>query len=228
MWTSDHTVRIAAPHGDPQPDVLRGWEALLRRAASSGRIPGVLDVVPAATCITLVLDPAEAEPASVSDAIEEVINAPRHTPEAAPVRLIDIPVVYGGRHGPDLADLAASARLSEQEAIALHASPEYRVDFLGFSPGFAYLSGLPIPLHAPRLPTPRPSVAAGSVGIAGERTGIYPSPTPGGWRLIGRTPLVLFDAERDEPSLLRAGDRVRFVPITEAEYDRLSAKDAAP
>ncbi|MDQ2809633.1 MAG: 5-oxoprolinase subunit PxpB [Chloroflexota bacterium] len=127
--------------------------------------------------------------------------------------MIDVPVRYGGEGGPDLADVAARAGLTEAAVVALHSGTLYRVFMLGFAPGFAYLGPLPAPLVLPRRATPRPRVPAGSVAIAGGQTGIYPLATPGGWHLIGHTAAPLWDAARDPPALLRPGAWVRFVPV---------------
>jgi KipI family sensor histidine kinase inhibitor len=133
-------------------------------------------------------------------------------------RHVEIPVCYGGEFGPDLADVCALHGMTSKQAIELHASAEYLVYFLGFVPGFAYLGDLPKELVTPRLATPRRKVPAGSVGIAGNQTGVYPFATPGGWRLLGRTPLAMFQAERDGLSLLSIGDRVRFAPISSERF----------
>ncbi|WP_335904558.1 5-oxoprolinase subunit PxpB [Salmonella enterica] len=130
-------------------------------------------------------------------------------------RSVEIPVIYGGAGGPDLAAVARHSGLSEKQVVELHASVEYVVWFLGFQPGFPYLGNLPEPLHMPRRAEPRLQVPAGSVGIGGAQTGIYPLSTPGGWQLIGLTPLKLFDPMREPPVLLRPGDSVRFVPQKE-------------
>ena len=146
--------------------------------------------------------------------------------ESEASRLIEIPVCYGGAFGPDLEFVADSHGLSPSEVSRRHARPSYRVYFLGFLPGFAYLGGLPPSLATPRRTTPRAAVPAGSVGIAGAQTGAYPLESPGGWQIIGRTPLRLFDPNRKPPALLRAGDRVRFVPITVSEFEeRARASD---
>jgi len=136
-------------------------------------------------------------------------------------RQVEIPVCYGGEFGPDLADVCAMHGMTPAQAIELHASAEYLVYFLGFVPGFAYLGGLPEALVTPRLAVPRRRVAAGSVGIAGNQTGVYPFATPGGWRLIGRTPVAVFRDEREGLSLLSIGDRVRFVPISAERFGAL-------
>jgi KipI family sensor histidine kinase inhibitor len=131
---------------------------------------------------------------------------------------IDIPVCYGGEFGPDLDALATHAKLSAAEAVARHCATEYRVAMLGFAPGFAYLLGLDTALHMPRRVAPRVRVPAGSVAIGGAQTGIYPHELPGGWQIIGRTPLTLFDAAREHPALLAPGQRVRFCAIGADEF----------
>ncbi len=135
-------------------------------------------------------------------------------------RLIEIPVCYGGAFGPDLETVALSNGLTCDEVVRTHSSAEYRVFFLGFSPGFPYLGGLPRAIATPRLEVPRKLVPAGSVAIGGSQTGIYPVASAAGWRVIGRTPLRLFRADRNPPTLLWMGDRLRFVPITREEYER--------
>jgi KipI family sensor histidine kinase inhibitor len=136
-------------------------------------------------------------------------------------RQVEIPVCYGGEFGPDLADVCVMHGMTPAQAIELHASAEYLVYFLGFVPGFAYLGELPEALVTPRLAVPRRRVPAGSVGIAGNQTGVYPFATPGGWRLLGRTPLAMFRTDRDELSLLSMGDRVRFTPISAERFAAL-------
>jgi inhibitor of KinA len=136
-------------------------------------------------------------------------------------RQVEIPVCYGGEFGPDLADVCAKLEITPTQAIELHSSAEYRVYFLGFVPGFAYLGGLPEALVTPRLAAPRRRVSVGSVGMAGNQTGVYPFATPGGWRLLGRTPIAMFRADREGLSLLSIGDRVRFSPITAERFAEL-------
>jgi KipI family sensor histidine kinase inhibitor len=142
------------------------------------------------------------------------------------LRLVEIPVCYGGEFGPDLKDVAELHGMTMERAIELHASATYLVYFLGFVPGFAYLGDVAEELVTPRLATPRRSVPAGSVGIAGRQTGVYPVATPGGWRLLGRTPAKMFQPDRAEMSLLSIGDRVRFVPISRARFAKLHAENA--
>jgi len=133
-----------------------------------------------------------------------------------------VPVCYGGELGPDLPSVAEFARMSPEEVVSIHAGATYRVFMLGFLPGFAYLGAVDERIAAPRQMTPRPRVRRGSVGIAGLQTGIYPADTPGGWQIIGRSPVSPFDLSRSAPFLFSAGDVVQFVPIDRAEYERLS------
>ena len=137
-------------------------------------------------------------------------------------REVEIPVCYGGEFGPDLGEVAALHKIAPEQVIKLHSSATYLVYFLGFTPGFAYLGELPKELVTPRLPTPRKKVPVGSVGIAGNQTGVYPFETPGGWRLLGRTPVSMFRTDRDGLSLLAIGDRVRFVPISRERFAEMS------
>jgi KipI family sensor histidine kinase inhibitor len=136
-------------------------------------------------------------------------------------RQLEIPVCYGEEYGPDLSDLAAMHGITPAQAIELHTSTTYLVYFLGFVPGFAYLGQLPEALVTPRLATPRKRVPAGSVGIAGNQTGVYPFATPGGWRLLGRTPMAMFQTDRDGLSLLSIGDRVRFIAVSRERFAAL-------
>ncbi len=185
---------------------------------------GLLDLRPAYASLLVVYDPVRSGPEEMEEAVRRALAA--SAPVAARrARPVEVPVRYGGEAGPDLAGIAEEAGMTEEEAAALHARAGYKVAFLGFAPGFAYLCGLPERLAAPRLPTPRTRVPAGSVGIAGGQTGIYPIDGPGGWRLIGRTPLRLFGTDRDPMSLLHPGDRVRFRPVSEAEFERLASEE---
>lgn len=175
-------------------------------------LPGLLDVVPTFRSVAIYFDPLQTE----RDRLVERLRALASV-EPQPVReaeaLIRIPVRYGGEFGPDLADVAQFASASESDVVALHTSVTYRVFMLGFLPGFAYLGTVDARIAAPRRATPRTNVPAGSVAIAGSQTGIYPSDTPGGWQIVGRTPVKLFDLARPEPCLLKAGDTVQFFPM---------------
>jgi len=164
-------------------------------------------------------DPLAMTHADAAELVQRSLDCGSHIVQTAS-RTLEIPVCYGGEFGPDLDDVARHAQLSADEVVRLHAGASYEVCFLGFTAGFAYLGGLPEELATPRLATPRRAVAIGSVGIAGRQTGIYPAATPGGWRLIGRTPLTMFDPRNEPPTRLLPGDRVRFVAIERAEFDR--------
>lgn len=141
-----------------------------------------------------------------------------HNSNSLASRTVRIPVLYGGEWGPDLNDVASHNNLSPEEVILIHARGEYLVYFLGFTPGYPFMGGMSKKISTPRLPSPRVSIPAGSVGIANNQTGIYPVKSPGGWRLIGRTPLRLYDPDRKNPFLLEPGDIVRFEAITYQEY----------
>lgn len=142
-------------------------------------------------------------------------------------KIIPIPVCYGGDFGPDLKTVAAHAKLTEDEVIAIHTGHDYLIDMLGFLPGFAYLGGLDKRLHTPRLSVPRTCIEPGSVGIGGAQTGIYPLASPGGWQIIGRTPIRPYDPHREQPILYAAGEYLRFVPITPDEYTAIETQLAA-
>ena len=142
-------------------------------------------------------------------------------------KIVQIPVCYGGEYGPDLGNVARHAGMSEREVVGIHTAHDYLIDMLGFLPGFAYLGGLDPRLHTPRLATPRTRIEPGSVGIGGEQTGIYPLASPGGWQIIGRTPLRPYDPDREEPILYAAGEYLRFVPITPDEYAAIEQQLAA-
>jgi KipI family sensor histidine kinase inhibitor len=184
--------------------------------------PGVVDLVPAYASVLLVFDPRSLDHARLEEHLARLLERLGDAPLPEP-RLVTIPVVYGGVHGPDLEEVARHARLTPQEVMARHAGTVYDAYFLGFAPGFAYLGLLPPAIACPRLPQPRRRVPAGSVAIAGRQTAVYPCATPGGWRLIGRTPLRLFDPARVPRALVEIGDRVRFEPVAAAERRELEA-----
>lgn len=190
----------------------------LHDALSERRLRGLLDGVPGARSLLLLFDPSLQ---TLEELAREVSAAAAGSARPARERrLLTIPVSYGGVHGPDLPALAARLGTTEEGISRLHSDVEYTVAFIGFAPGFPYLRGLPESLHAPRLASPRVRVAAGSVGIGGSYTGIYPEETPGGWQLIGRAPVRLFDPGAIPPALMRPGDAVRFSPIDAAELSR--------
>lgn len=175
--------------------------------------PNVAEVIPGMNNITLLLSVPQADPV---EALEKLQQWWEESESAQPdVRHIDIPVIYGGAEGPDLEEVARLHNLTTRQTVEMHSSAEYVVYFLGFQPGFGYLGGLPEALHTPRRAVPRVKVPQGSVGIGGSHTGVYPLASPGGWQIIGNTPLALFDPQASSSTLLRPGDSVRFVPQKE-------------
>jgi inhibitor of KinA len=198
------------------------------QALAARGIAGITDVVPAFASVTIHYDPAAvsgdaaASPhARLLAQVRETVAGVRAEHLPAP-RVIEIPVCYGGELGPDLDDVAQRHSLTTDEVVRIHAEGDYLVYMVGFMPGFAYLGGLSDRIATPRRASPRTAVPAGSVGIGGQQTGVYPMESPGGWNLIGRTPLKIFDIAREEQTLLATGDRVRFVPISADEYRRLA------
>ena len=185
-------------------------------------IAGVRDVVPTYRSVAVYFDPLSTNYDALVESLER--SAAQAVPEPVRDRVpIRVPVCYGGECGPDLARVADFGHMSEADVVAIYSGTNYRVFMLGFVPGFAYMGIVDARIAAPRRSTPRGRVPRGSLGIAGAQTGIYPAETPGGWQLIGRTPVKPFDLSRAEPFLLKAGDTVQFYPIDRAEFDRLSS-----
>ena len=204
----------------------------LARSIEAAAFVGVRDVVPTYRSAAVYFDPLKTDVSALLARLEaEAARSGGNPGRAAgaekarpPIR---IPVCYGETFGPDLDAVAAFGGIDAEEVVSLHCGRTYRVFMLGFLPGFAYLAPVDERIAAPRLATPRARVPAGSVGIAGAQTGIYPSESPGGWRLIGRTPVKPFDAQRREPFLFKAGDQVEFYPVDEAAYRDLARAGAA-
>lgn len=178
---------------------------------------GAGEPVPSYTSVLLHYDPLRLDYVGAVDWARTCLARGASGELPAP-RRVEIPTVYGGEFGPDLDFVAANCGLTPDEVVRIHTATDYPVYLMGFTPGFPYLGGMDARIAAPRLPSPRTDVPAGSVGIAGEQTGVYPLESPGGWRIIGRTPLRLFQPERTPPALLSAGDVVRFIPISPEEY----------
>lgn len=217
-----------APLGDSAVVITVGTsldEALLGRvravAAELERNPpyGTVDIVSAFATVTVFYDVTRIGGfAHFSAEIERRVSRADVTFAPGMGRTVEVPVCYGGEFGPDIEEVAASHGLNPAEVIALHLGGSYVVQAIGFAPGFGYLGGLDVQLHTPRRATPRTLVHAGSVGIGGVLTAVYPFASPGGWNIIGRTPLRMFDPAREEPAVLRPGDHVRFRTITEEEF----------
>lgn len=193
----------------------------LYRALEQLRDHRIRNLHPAYASLLIDFHPLSLTPQELENLVIS-LNSEVRSAEALAADLIEIPVCYEGEFAPDLADVAQHLRLTEEQVVTLHAEGEYHVYFLGFAPGFAYMGGLSQRLYVPRLRTPRTHVSAGSVGLAGEQTGIYPNDSPGGWQLIGRTPLHMFIPSRNPQSRLRPGDRVRFKRITHAEFEQMA------
>jgi KipI family sensor histidine kinase inhibitor len=185
------------------------------------RVPGVRDVVPAYGSFAVHFDPLRTDVRLLREVVAGAATAAPPRREQGRMAPIEIPVCYGGRFGPDLGALAAWAGLDPHHVIAAHAGREYRVFMLGFLPGFPYMARVDERIAMPRRDMPRARVATGSVGIAGPQTGVYPVESPGGWQIIGRTPLVLFEPRNEPPALLAPGQRVRFRSVSSAEFETL-------
>jgi inhibitor of KinA len=227
-----------APSGD-RALVVRlgdriGDETFARVQAVLGRLqgahPAITDIVAGFTSVTVHYEPgavkiagSQSPHATLARMLEARLTGLDELPALA-ARRVEIPTCYDGELAPDLETVAGHAGLSAAEVVARHSAPTYVVQMIGFTPGFPYLAGLDAKLATPRRAEPRTRVAAGSVGIGGEQTGIYAIATPGGWNIIGATPLVLFDPLRDPAALLRVGDRVRFVPIARDRYDAMAGR----
>ena len=186
------------------------------------KIEGIVDMIPAFCTLLVNYDPRIITYQALLNRLEALIDLDVKVQKTT-VKVFEIPVLYGGENGPDLVHIASSAGLSIDEVIAIHSGNDYLIYMLGFMPGFPYLGGLDTRIHTPRLDNPRLEIPSGSVGIGGEQTGIYPLDSPGGWQLLGRTPIKTYDPDRETPILFDVGDYIRFVQITEAEYDEIVA-----
>lgn len=181
---------------------------------------GMIEFVPAFTTVAIYYDPLRSSEAELAFCINDLTTRFDLSADAPP-RVVEIPVCYGGEFGNDLKFVAKQANLTPEEVIEIHSAGDYLVHMIGFAPGFPYLGGMSPRIATPRRETPRVKTPAGSVGIAGEQTGVYPIETPGGWQLIGRTPLALFRPQETPPTLLLPGDTVRFAPITAQQFHDL-------
>ena len=183
-------------------------------------IEGVVDIIPAFCSLLINYDPRVISYEEITERMQHLLKMDAKMDEGKK-KIYEIPVCYGGEYGPDIANIAEYAGLTEEEVIKIHSSRDYLIYMLGFLPGFCYLGGLDERIHTPRLANPRIKISAGSVGIGGSQTGIYPLDSPGGWQLMGMTPVKTYDPDREVPILLEAGDYIRFIPINEEEYNRI-------
>jgi len=223
---ADHA--LLATFGDRIDEMLSRRIGDLTAALDAHEVSGVRDLVPAYTSLTVLYNPPITDVGALQERIARLWAEPVDRPgdDDAPAREVHIPVHYGGASGPDLLDVARHTGLTPAEVVRHHVESRYVVGALGFAPGFGFLIGLPPELSTPRRRTPRPRIPPGSVGIGGRQTGVYSLPTPGGWSLIGRTPLNLFDPARSPASLLATGDVVRFDPIDRTRFTELTALEA--
>ena len=196
-------------------------------ALSGSKIPGIVETVPTYRSLMVHYDPEIIRYAPLVDKLRGLLGQ-LDKAEIPPSEVLEIPVLYGGEEmGPDLKFVAQHSGKTEEEVIQIHTSAEYLIYMLGFTPGFTYLGGMDESIAPPRLKTPRVKIPAGSVGIAGSQTGVYPIDSPGGWQLIGRTPVRMYDAHRAVPILPQAGQYIKFYPIDRAEFDKIAAQEAA-
>jgi KipI family sensor histidine kinase inhibitor len=193
---------------------LKGYKSRVEQAG----IKGVTAVVPAYTDLMVCYNPVVISYSDLLSELKQLCNETEHE-GIKQSRLVKIPVLYGGDYGPDIEEVASYNNISVEEVIRLHSSARYLIYMLGFTPGFCYLGGLPDKIATPRKAEPRKKIDAGSVGIAGMQTGIYPIDSPGGWQLIGRTPVEVFNIDRKPEVLFEAGNYIQFVPVTKSEYD---------
>jgi len=215
IYASDHSLLVE--FGNVISEEIHAQVVRFSRSMFAANASGILNIHPAYASVLISFDPRSASPSMLMELAESKLRETGPGEELSP-RTVEIPVCYGNEFGPDLSDAAAYHNMTPEDVIRYHSSARYIVYFLGFTPGFPYLGGMPKNIAIPRRAIPRLQVPAGSVGIAGDQTGVYPAASPGGWRLIGRTPLRLFRVDRDPPVLLRIDDRVKFVPISPADF----------
>jgi inhibitor of KinA len=208
------------------PDVNRRVHRTGALIGAAG-IPGIREVVPTYRSLLIYFDPLAITRRQLADKVRSLVADAGAGQAETTARVIEIPVAYGGEHGPDLDFVAGHTGLSSEEVVAIHTSVPYLVYMLGFTPGFPYLGGMSERIAAPRLEQPRTAIPGGSVGIAGTQTGIYPVASPGGWRIIGRTPVKLFDSGAAEPFLFAAGDYLQFKAVSTADYAAIGEQVAA-
>lgn len=216
MYTAGDSSVLIVFGQEISPEINAQITALVHMMKAQ-HIEGVTDMIPAFASLLINYDPRVISYDVLSARLEKLLKL-EISGQASDSRIYEIPVCYGGAYGPDLQAIADHAGLSPEEVIQIHSSRDYLIYMLGFLPGFSYLGGLDERIHTPRLANPRIRIPAGSVGIGGSQTGIYPLDSPGGWQLLGLTPVKTYDPSREVPILFEAGDYIRFVPVSEEEF----------
>ncbi len=215
---------LLAEYGDGiSPDINAKVRGMAIRMKES-KPKGVIEIIPTYRSLLVVYDPCMTNP-YILEKFMCALEESAQDKKIPPSRVVEIPVCYGEKYGPDIDNVASTNNITTDDVIQIHSESEYQIYMVGFTPGFPFLGGLSEKLYTPRLETPRLKVPKGSVGIANNQTGVYPIESPGGWQIIGRTPLNLFDPDRSNPLLYKAGDKIKFKSISEHEFDELLAKE---
>lgn len=217
---------LTAEFGNEISEAINAKIRAFNIALQNSKIPGIVETVPTYRSLMIHYDPGVILYSALVKRLQGLMGQLDQI-QIPPSDVLEIPVLYGGEEGPDLEFVAQHAGKTPEEVIQIHTSTEYLIYMLGFTPGFTYLGGMSEEIATPRLKTPRVKIPAGSVGIAGAQTGVYPIDSPGGWQLIGRTPVRMYDPDRAEPILPQAGQYIKFYPIDKAEYDKIAAQEAA-
>ena len=214
---------LLVEYGDGIDPVINNKVRSMAIIVEKESLKGVLEIIPTYRSLLIIYEPDTTNPIKLKT---EILAYEEHLSQIKipPPDTVEIPVCYGGEFGPDIQFVAEYNSITQDDVVRIHSEAEYRIYMIGFTPGFPFLGGLQESLHTPRLETPRFIVPEGSVGIANNQTGIYPVASPGGWQLIGRTPIRLFSPERSNPFIYKAGDRIRFKPISEEDYTRLAGE----
>ena len=205
------------------PDINRKVRALAT-ALKTDPPQGIIEIIPTYRSLLLIYDPLITRPEKFLYAMARIADSLDDS-KIDSGEVVDIPVCYGGEMGPDIGNVQKASGLSRENVIKLHSAPEYLIYMIGFTPGFPFLGGLNEKLFTPRLKTPRMAVPRGSVGIANNQTGMYPIQSPGGWQIIGRTPLTLFAPHRKNPFLYKVGDKLKFIPISQEAFTKLKKRE---
>lgn len=223
LMTGDTSLSVE--FGNEISQAINAKIRAFQMALEGSGVPGIVETVPTYRSLMVHYNPEVIRFAPLTERLSGLLDR-LDLSALPPSQVLEIPVLYGGEMGPDLDFVARHAGKTPEEVVSIHTSADYLIYMLGFTPGFAYLGGMSEEIAAPRLETPRVKIPAGSVGIAGSQTGIYPIDSPGGWQLIGRTPVRMYDPGRPVPILPQAGQYIKFYPITRAEFDQIAAQGA--